>query len=134
MTLPFGNRRVSGPSWKGMAHTMPPTTRYKWGDVVLVLFPLTDVSGTQRRPGLVLFDSGDEDVVLARITTQEARHLTDVRLPGWKGSGLIAESVVRLSKVATVKKSLVERRLGTLAVKDSAVVQRIWTRMFPAPR
>ena len=113
---------------------MPRTTRYKWGDVVLVLFPLTDVSGTQRRPGLVLFDSGDEDVVLARITTQEARHPTDVRLSGWKGSGLIAESVVRLSKVATVKKSLVERRLGTLSVKDSAVVQRIWTRMFPAPR
>lgn len=113
---------------------MPPTTRYKWGDVVLVHFPLTDVSGTQRRPGLVLFDAGDEDVVLARITTQEPRHPTDVPLSGWKGSGLIAESAVRLSKVATLKKSLVERRLGTLSVKDSAVVQRIWTRMFPAPR
>jgi len=113
---------------------MPPTTRYKWGDVLLVVFPLTDVSGAQRRPGLVLFDSGDEDVMLARITTQTARHPTDVHLSGWKGSGLIAESVVRLSKVATVKKSLVERPLGALSAKDRAVVQRIWTRMFLAPR
>lgn len=112
---------------------MPPTTRYKWGDIVLVLFPLTDVSGAQRRPGLVPFDSGDEDV-LARITTQEVRHPTDVRLSGWKSSGLIAESVVRLSKVATIKKSLVQRHLGILSAKDSGVVQRIWTRMFPSRR
>jgi hypothetical protein len=48
---------------------MPSTTRYKWGDVVLVAFPLSDMSGSLRRPGLVLFDSGDEDVMLARITT-----------------------------------------------------------------
>ena len=74
-------------------------TRYRWGNVVLVAFPLSDMSGTRRRPGLVLYDSGDEDVMLARITTQEARERTDVPLLGWKGAGLIAKSVVRLSNV-----------------------------------
>lgn len=113
---------------------MPSTTNYKWGDVVLVAFPLTDVSGTRRRPGLVLYDSGDEDVMLARITTQEPRHRTDVRLPGWRAAGLIAESVVRLSKVATIKKSLVDRRLGALSAKDSTMVRRVWTRVFSAAR
>ena len=88
------------------------------------------MSGIRRRPGLVLYDSGDEDVMLARVTTQEARHQTDVKLTGWKATGLIAESVVRLSKVATIKKSLVERRLGTLAVKDKVSVREMWSRMF----
>ena len=109
---------------------MPSTTRYRWGDVVLVAFPLSDMSGTRRRPGLVLYDSGDEDVMLARITTQGTRHQTDVPLSGWKAAGLIAESVIRLSKVATIKKSLVNRRLGVLSAKDRVVVQRVWTRMF----
>ena len=109
---------------------MPSMTRYRWGDVVLVAFPLSDMSGTRRRPGLALYDSGDEDVMLARITTQETHHQTDVRLSGWKAAGLIAKSAVRLSKVATIKKSLVDRRLGTLSTQDRAVVRRVWAGMF----
>ena len=75
------------------------------------------MSGAIRRPGLVLFDSGDEDVVLARITTQARRDRTDVRLVDWKPAGLIAPSAVRLSKIATIKKSLIDRHLGSLSSK-----------------
>ena len=38
------------------------------GDVVLAAFPLSDVSSATLWPGLVLFDSGDENALLARIT------------------------------------------------------------------
>jgi mRNA interferase MazF len=113
---------------------MPSTTRFRPGDVVLVAFPLSDMSGAVRRPGLVLFDSGDEDVVLARITTQAMRDRTDVRLVDWKAAGLIAASVVRLSKIATIRKSLVDRHLGALSAKDKNTVRMVWTRMFSSPR
>jgi mRNA interferase MazF len=112
---------------------MPSTIRYRSGDVVLVAFPLSDMSGAIRRPGLVLFDSGDEDVVLARITTQARRDRTDVRLANWKAAGLIAPSVVRLSKIATIKKSLIDRHLGSLSSKDKKTVQIVWSRMFVIP-
>jgi mRNA interferase MazF len=112
---------------------MPSTIRYRWGDVVLVAFPLSDMSGAIRRPGLVLFDSGDEDVVLARITTQARRERTDVRLVDWKAAGLIAASVVRLSKIATIKKSLIDRHLGSLSSKDKRTVRIAWSRMFVVP-
>jgi mRNA interferase MazF len=92
------------------------------------------MSGAVRRPGLVLFDSGDEDVVLARITTQAMRDRTDVRLVDWKAAGLIAASVVRLSKIATIRKSLVDRHLGALSAKDKNTVRMVWTRMFSSPR
>jgi mRNA interferase MazF len=81
----------------------------------------------------VLFDSGDEDVVLARITTQARRDRTDVRLANWKAAGLIAPSVVRLSKIATIKKSLIDRHLGSLSSKDKKTVQIVWSRMFVIP-
>lgn len=113
---------------------MPSTTRYRWGDVILVAFPLSDMSGAIRRPGLVLFDSGDEDVMLARITTQAGRDRTDVRLVDWKAAGLIAASVVRLSKIATIRKSLIDRHLGTLSSKDKKTVQIVWSRIFAGSR
>lgn len=113
---------------------MPSTIRYRWADVVLVAFPLSDMSGAIRRPGLVLFDSGDEDVVLARITTQQLRGYTDVRLGEWKSAGLIADSVVRLSKIATIRKSLIDRRLGALSPKDKATVRAAWSKMFFSAR
>ena len=113
---------------------MPSTIRYKWGDVVLVAFPLSDMSGALRRPGLALFDSGDDDVMLARITTQAIRDRTDLRLVDWQAAGLIAESVVRLSKIVTIRKSLVDRHLGALSPKDKKTVRMIRARMFPIPR
>lgn len=39
------------------------------GDIVLITFPFTDLSGNTNRPALILFDSED-DVTVCFITTQ----------------------------------------------------------------
>ena len=39
----------------------------KKGDVVLIKFPFTDLSGSKLRPAVVLFDSGN-DLIAAFIT------------------------------------------------------------------
>ena len=44
-------------------------TLYKPGDVVLVKFPFTSGAGSKLRPALVILDTGDDDLVVARITT-----------------------------------------------------------------
>jgi len=44
-------------------------TNYKCGDIVLIGFPHTDFQGISKRPAIVLYDSGDKDVLVARITT-----------------------------------------------------------------
>jgi len=43
---------------------------FKTGAVVLIHFPFTDGSSAKKRPALVLLDAGDNDLLLARITTQ----------------------------------------------------------------
>jgi mRNA interferase MazF len=52
---------------------------YQPGDLVLVAFPYTAGVQTKSRPALVLVDTGDADIVVARVTTQSGQ--SDHELP-----------------------------------------------------
>src|SRR5439155_10830378 len=108
---------------------MPSTTNYQNGDVVLVDFPFTISGPGKPRPALVILDTGDADVLLARITTQSRTTAHDVVLSGWQQAGLLAPSIVRLHKMATIAKTRIQRYLGTLDANDrqqvAAVLQQI---------
>jgi len=53
---------------------------YQGGEMVLLSFPFTDATARRRRPALVLLDTGDEDMVVARITSQPLRTPFDVEI------------------------------------------------------
>lgn len=44
-------------------------TNYQPGDLVLIAFPYAGGMQSKQRPGLVILDTGDADVVVARVTT-----------------------------------------------------------------
>ncbi len=54
--------------------------RYQPGEIVLLLFPFTDMGGAKRRPALVLLDTGDTDIVVARVTSQAHQSQYDVEI------------------------------------------------------
>lgn len=103
---------------------------YRSGEVVLLSFPFAGATGAKRRPALVLLDTGDEDIVVARLTSQVAHGPFDVELVEWRRAGLLLPSVARVHKVATLEKHLVERRLGSLTANDwarvRAATQQLW--------
>jgi mRNA interferase MazF len=70
------------------------------------------------RPALVILDTGDADVLLARVTTRSYTTTHDVPITDWQGAGLLAPSVVRLHKLAAIEKTLIQRVLGTLQPAD----------------
>ncbi len=93
-------------------------TAFKFGDVVLIGFPFTDLRNVSKRPAVVLYDSGDQDVLVARITTQEYTTEADYKIINWKKNGLLSESYVRLGKQATIEKRYILRKLGRLGDGD----------------
>lgn len=105
-------------------------TAYSFGDIVLIGFPHTDLQGVSKRPALVLYDSGDQDVLVARITTQEYTTEADYKIADWRNSGLLAESCVRLGKQATIEKKYIIKKLGTLADLEAETVKSILRRIF----
>ena len=108
-------------------------TDYEFGDIVLVNFPHSGAQTVKRRPALMVLDIGDADLVLAPITTRERADAGDVRLDGWRESGLLRESWVRLAKVASLEKRLVSRRLERLSDADRVQAAQSWSMLFRLP-
>jgi mRNA interferase MazF len=106
-------------------------TSYEFGDVLLLnAYPFSDLTGVKKRPALVVADIGDEDVLVARITSEEPRDDHDVSLERWKAFGLILPSTVRISKVATLTKKLVLRKMGKLGSPERRKVRTVLRKMF----
>jgi mRNA interferase MazF len=86
----------------------------KKGDIVLIPFPFTDLSGNKKRPAIVLIDTED-DVTICFITTQlKWQSDFDITVHPSKINGLKKTSLIRLNKFATVDKDLIIGLLGHL--------------------
>lgn len=84
------------------------------GEIVLIPFPFSDLSGNKNRPALVLIDSED-DVTVCFITTQiKWKSEFDFSIFPSDINGLKMKSLIRLSKFATIDKDLIIGRLGVL--------------------
>jgi mRNA interferase MazF len=96
--------------------------KYESGTVVLIAFPYTNGGGVKKRPALVLYDNGDPDIVVARITSQTVTTHDDILIKDQDTAGLLIVSRVRLHKVATLDKKLIDRTLGHLSDTDQRVI------------
>ncbi|MDQ3459091.1 MAG: type II toxin-antitoxin system PemK/MazF family toxin [Deinococcota bacterium] len=97
---------------------------YAAGMLVLLAFPFSDGVRAKQRPALVLLDTGDPDLLVARVTSREAGEACDVKLTNWHEAGLLLPSTVRLHKLTTLEKHLVKRTLGRLTDEDWTTVRR----------
>ena len=85
-----------------------------YGDIVLLKFPFTDGKSLKKRPALIINDYDDGDIIVCRITSQIYDTKNDYYLDNWSEAGLKLPSVVRVHKIATLDKSLVETSMGKL--------------------
>jgi len=84
------------------------------GDVVLLSFPFTDLSGSKLRPAVVLVES-DLDVTVCFVTTQLFwEDENDLKLWPNIHSGIKKESILRVSKIATLDRAFLKGTIGSL--------------------
>ena len=82
------------------------------GDIVLVPFHFSDLTGHKYRPALILIES-ENDVTVCFITTQfkwESKY--DISVEPSELNGLKKPSIIKLNKLATLDKELVTGLLG----------------------
>jgi len=103
------------------------------GDIVLITFPFTDLSGSKLRPAVIL-TSSNLDLTVCFITTQIGwQEPTDVFLLPSKINGLKAKSLVRTSKIATLDRSLAKGLLGRLIQTELSDLNSKLKQMFQLP-
>jgi mRNA interferase MazF len=100
------------------------------GTLVLLPFPFTDLSGSKVRPALVLHANTLDVTVCFLITQLEWAETFDVSLVPNELNGLKRNSLVRLSKIATLDRKLILGELGQLADVDLIKVDDGLIKMF----
>jgi len=100
-------------------------TNFNRGDVVLVLFPNSNLQTAKKRPALIVqaddLQTGISQVIVAMITSNMARanHKSRITLRlnsiESSGSGLQTDSVVLTDNLATVRTNFIHKVLGRLA-------------------
>jgi mRNA interferase MazF len=106
----------------GIDRKWPPTMNYRRGDVVLVLFPDSNLRTAKRRPALVVqadgLDSGSRQTIVAMITSNLARAghrsrvIVTLNSPSAKACGLLTDSVIMTDNLATILDSEIDRIIG----------------------
>lgn len=107
---------------------MPPKASFKRGDVVLVLFPHSDLQTAKTRPALVVqadgLDTGVAQVIVAMISGRmfragyPSRVVISIASPAGRQSGLLADSVVMADNVATVAVAALDRVIGSVPMSE----------------
>lgn len=90
--------------------------RFVAGDVVVALFPFSDLSIIKRRPALVLAEVEFGDLILCQITSKPYSSKTAILLgvEAFAHGGLPVRSYVRPDKLFTSEATLIERGAGCL--------------------
>lgn len=115
--------------------TMPPTTRYSFGDVVLVPFPFTDQSTSKKRPAVVVssdaYHQARPDLVIMAVTSQlrPTASFGELMVQDWQAAGLLKPSAIK-PVIATIEAALVVRAIGRLTQADGAALRHTIVSIF----
>ncbi len=108
--------------------TMTPSKPvYKRGDVILVLYPNSDLRTAKTRPALVIqandLKTDLTQIVVAMITSKifranhPSRVLIQLNSEAGKSSGLLTDSVVMTDNLATILGSAIDRKIGAIEME-----------------
>ena len=98
------------------------------GDVVVVLFPFSDLSSAKKRPALVIAAPDGDDIILCQITSRliSDRYAILIGEADFSSGSLRQESNVRPTRIFTADRRIIQYTAGHLNDdKMTAVVNRV---------
>ncbi|MDR0456334.1 MAG: type II toxin-antitoxin system PemK/MazF family toxin [Treponema sp.] len=86
------------------------------GDIVIIPFPFTDLSGSKKRPAFVVADLTGDDIVVCQITSKSKSDPLALPLCAhdFISGGLPVDSFIRPNKIFTADKNIILSVAGHL--------------------
>ncbi len=96
------------------------------GDVVVVLFPFSDLSSTKRRPALVVANLVGDDFILCQITSKarQDQYTISLEKSDFKDGSLPVQSCIRPNRLFTADKSIIDKKVGSLFPRKIKEVEK----------
>ena len=106
--------------------------RFTVGDIVLVLFPFSDLKGQKLRPALVVAQAEFSNVILCQITSKPYSSKTAIKLTSdeFREGRLPIASYVRPDKLFTAESSIIQKISGKLNQKKKQIILAVMRKMF----
>jgi mRNA interferase MazF len=113
-------------------------TNYKRGDVILALFPDSNLQTAKKRPVLIVqadnLQTNLPQIIVAMITSNlsqkspPSRVLIELTTPDGKQSGLISDSLIAADNHATLHEKFIDKKLGSLP--DMQAIEKALAHIF----
>lgn len=105
---------------------------HSFGKIVLIPFPFTDLSGMKVRPAVIISNKNiGDDIIVAFISTNTKRKgKFEVFLKMNNKSGLKSDSVILVSKIATLEKRIILGEIGRLSNEEILLVKEKIKNLF----
>ena len=86
------------------------------GDIVVLDFPYSDMKDSKRRPVLVLKVPKGKDIIVLQITASSYEKDVEIKIKNkdFNQGGLKRDSFVRIDKIASIEKTLIKYKAGSL--------------------
>jgi len=101
---------------------------YSRGDIVLMSFPFTHFDAEKVRPTLILSSLKKyDDYVVLFLTSQVKKYSEDtenILIKQSLSNGLLRDSIVISSKIATVSENMIHEKIGTLSKGDLSKITK----------
>ena len=87
------------------------------GDIVIIPFPFTDLSGNKKRPAFVVADLPGDDIIVCQITSKSKSDSFSLPLGvhDFVSGSLPIDSFIRPNKIFTADKNLILSTAGHLS-------------------
>ena len=98
------------------------------GDVIVIEFPYSNLKIVKRRPVLVIKVPKGDDVIVAQITGESYEKPAEIiiKKDNFKQGNLKRDSYIRIDKIASIEKYLINYRIGSLKQeKFNEIIDRI---------
>lgn len=102
--------------------------RFVKGDVVVIPFPFSDLTGQKKRPAIVLASLPGNDIILCQITSRFKKDKFAIALSpsDFTRGGLPVLSYIRANRIFTADKNIILRKAGTLnRISLNSVITRV---------
>ena len=100
------------------------------GDVVIIPFPFTDLTGNKKRPAFVIADLPGDDIIVCQITSKAKSDsfALSLNMNDFTSGGLSVSSYIRPNKIFTADKNIILSTAGHISdTKTHEIINAVIT-------